>query len=427
MGFNNRSMSKGETKPSRTRKVTPSPIPSELESTRPGSSFVVDNQKAVVKRIKLRWILLPVYALVVILFGVFLGYNQGLEERQLAISSQVDESLQEQFDLGVQDLLEGQYSIARQRFEFILDSDPEFPGAAELLDKALEAQNRPTLTASPIYTPTPERSPTATLDPNSLDELFSGAQSALTRSDWNLVIEACILLIGQDEEYRRTEVNQMLYTALQNRGLEKIWAGNQEQGLYDLSLASKLASLSSQADSWRRSAEFYLFANSYFGLDWPLATQYFSQICVAGIWDACFKFARSAWAYADELILAEDPCGAIVQYDASLRTMPDGAKEPTATEAAAMCQTATALSPTTTPTGTLTTGTLFPTGTPTMTATLPLGPTSTPTPTATLPLGPTATPTSTATLTLPGPTTTATPTPTPTITPTATPTTPPPS
>jgi hypothetical protein len=358
------------------------------------------------RRFKPTWVLYPLYVVLVLLVSAVLGYNQGMEERQLAQNSQVDASLQEQFDLGVQDLLDGNYSIAQQRFEYILNQDPTYPGATELLGNALEAQNQPTLTASPAYTPTPELSPTATLDANSLDELFIGAQAALTRGDWNLVIEASILMIAQDEEYRRSEVNQLLYTALQNRGLEKIWAGDQEQGLYDLSLASKVAALSSQADSWRRSAEFYLFANSYFGLDWPLATQYFSQICTAGIWDACFKYARSAWSFADELIEAEDPCAAVVQYDASLNTLPDGAKEPTATEAASRCLTATAPSPTTTTTSTPTVGTAFPTSTPTSTATLSVGPTSTPTPT----------PTETS----PGPGDTDTPTPTPTSTPTPT-------
>jgi hypothetical protein len=168
-----------------------------------------------------------------------------------------------------------------------------------------------------------------------------------------------------------------------------------------------VAALDSQAASWRRSAAYYLFANSYFGLDWALSTQYFAEICTAGVWDACFKYARSAWEYADQLFKDEDPCAAVPQYEASLLTLEDAGKAPTATEAFDVCLTATAQSPTPTATLDLTT-TATPTGTltgPTFTPTVtPTGaPPATPTPTATL--GDTPTPTATAT-----PTTTDTPT-----------------
>ena len=328
------------------------------------------------------------FGTVVVLAGALTGYASGLGKRAARQQSEQGAAQREQFDLGVLDLLGGRYELAKQRFEYILSVDPSYSGALELLEEARAALNQPTLTPVPSSTPTLDVTPTATLDLSSLDGLVEAARAANNRGDWNTAIEILVTLIGEAPTHRRGEVNELLYAALRNRGLEKIWAGDREQGIYDLALAERLTALDGQAQSWRSTAGFYSFANSYFGLDWPLSTEYFAQICAAGIWDGCFKYARSAWEYADLLFKEADPCGAVVQYDASLLTLdrPDG--PPTATEAFNICLTATAVTPTPSPTIDLS---VTPTGTP--------GPSPTPTDTPTL--GPSATPTETPTATTP--------------------------
>lgn len=357
-----------------------------------------------------RWLLgIPLYGLLVLGVAGLAGYRSGLEQREQAEVALANQALQEQFDLGVQDLLAQRYELARQRFDYILSVDPHYPGVLELLEQARQALNQPTLTPSPLPSPTIIASPTATLDFGNLDGLFAAAQAAQLQGDWDGVINALLALRDQSPDHRRQEANQMLYAALRSRGLQKIWNGEQEQGIYDLSLARRLGPLDGQAQSWLNSAAFYLFADSYYGLDWPLAAQHFGQICGAGIWDACFKFARSAWEYGDLLFKNDDdPCAAVDQYETSLDTYSDSSRAPTATEMAEVCMTATAPRPTDTPTVTVDL-TLFFTETPT----LP-GPTESLTPTLS---GPTFTPTFTLTS---GPT--ATPTPTPTATSTFTPT-----
>ncbi len=359
-----------------------------------------------------RWLLVMLlYGLIILGIAGVGGYLTGLEDREALAAGQRAQALQEQFDLGVQDLLAGRLEIARQRFDFILSEDPQFPGALELLEEARAGLNEPTLTPSATASPTSAATPTPTLDLGSIDGLFATAQTAQVQSNWTGVIEALVAILAEAPEYRPDEVDQMLFSALRSRGLEKIWAGQQEEGIYDLALAERIYPLDSQADSWRRSAAFYLFANSYFGLDWELATRHFAQICQAGIWDGCFKYARSAWEYADLLFEEEDPCEAVVQYEASLLTLEDAAKAPTATESFNVCMTATAPSPT--PTITPTLGTV--TGSPTFAVT------ETPTPP-----GPTLTPTASFTITPPGaPSKTPTPIPTATETPTPSPTAPP--
>ena len=366
-----------------------------------------------------RWALIAVaYGLVILSIAGIAGYFTGREDRAAIASGQRSQALREQFDLGVQDLLEGRHEIAQQRFDYILSEDPQYPGALELLEKARAALNEPTITPSATASPTSAATATPTLDLGSIDGLFATAQSAQVQGNWTAVIEALVAILAEAPDYRPSEVDQLLFSALRSRGLEQIWSGNQEQGIFDLALAERIFPLDGQADSWRRSAAFYLFANSYFGLDWELSTLHFAQICQAGIWDGCFKYARSAWEYADLLFKEDDPCAAVVQYEASLLTIEDAAKAPTATESFAVCMTATAPSPTPTVTPTPTFGIV--TASPTMTATgspSPPGPSLTPTAsyTATPPGAPSDTPTAM-------PTETSTPTPPPTEPPTETPT-----
>jgi len=181
----------------------------------------------------------------------------------------------------------------------------------------------------------------------------------------------------------------MLYLAFRSRGLNRIWQGDQEQGIYDLNQAERLGTLDQTAVSWRNSAAFYLTANSFLGVDWEQAAAYFGQICSGGTWDSCAKYAFASYNYAAVFLEEEDWCSASYWYDQSLRTYQNNDIVPTATIAAEQCLTATA--PTVTSTLTETpTGTADPgeTPEPTSTADVPsatstVGATSTETPTAT--------------------------------------------
>jgi tetratricopeptide (TPR) repeat protein len=352
-------------------------------------------------RIRKYWwvIVFPAFLIIVLSIAVLTGYQSGLEQREIETREQESMALLDQFNLGVEDLTAGRYDLAKQRAEYILSVDPDNEAAIGLLDLALKALNQPTLTPTPLITPT-KTTPTATPDVSTVEKHYEAAAAAVGRGDWTAALDLLVDLRADHPEYRTEEVNQMMFTALRNRGFESILQGNQEQGIYDLSLAERFAPLDNQAASWRRSAEFYLFANSYVGLDWSQAYRLFSDLCGAAIWDSCYKFALSARSYADLLVATQDPCAALLPYEQSLITLYDGDLVVTATEAANLCLTATAATPTETPTleGTET-------ETPTPTATnggVVITPTLTPTPT-TSPTGATVTqtptPTYTATLT----------------------------
>jgi len=356
------------------------------------------------------WVILILLVVAVMTTAVLTGYASGLKRRESLNTEEVAQVAKQQFDRAIEELLAGNLEVARQRFEYVLSLDPNYPGAAEFLGDVLTSLNQPTPTASPAASPTP----TGTPDFTSYDSTFASAQSAFARGDWSSTLDILIRLRGGDPEFRLAEVNQLMAGALRNRGMDKLFAGDLEQGIYDLTLAQRFGPLDSQAVSWMRSAEFYIFANSYFGLDWALATENFAQMCQANIWGSCIKYGQAAREYAGLLAADGDPCAAQTYYEIGYSYVGPDTSEPTATHVANLCATATAPTPTSTVTAT-----------PTETGTFVIVDTPTPTNTgasATFTSTPTATSTGSGS-TPPPPTPTATPTqtPAPTATPTSTP------
>jgi hypothetical protein len=343
------------------------------------------------------WILLlAVFAAgVILLIAAGSGYGAGLGAAEATLVGQNVHAVGDQFNLGVEDLLAGRYDLARQRFEYVLSLDPANADAAELLERANAALFVPTSTPGP--TPTPI-TPTPTLDVGSLETLFGQVQASFAQEDWGRVIEASLVIRQRDPQFRRSEIDVLLAQALRNRGVQRILGRQFELGLYDLALAERFGPLDGGATSWRNTAAFYTFANSFFVVDWFRSEDNFSQLCAGGMWDSCSKFARAAMEVGHIYLASATPCQAVEHYEDSLRTRANDALNPTATHAARWC--ATQMAPTPTPTIS-STWTVGPTAT--------LGPTDTESPTP--PGAPTETPTMTETASItPSPTETPTPT-----------------
>jgi tetratricopeptide (TPR) repeat protein len=345
---------------------------------------------------------LGLFAVIVFTIAALTGISAGHRKAALSTDQLLAQAAQEQFDLGVEDLLATRYELARQRFEYVLQINPDYPGAAELLGRTMAGLEMPT----PLPSPTgPPPTPTPTLDVSSLQSLYDQAQAMVSQGGWSTALEALITLRGRDITYRAAEVDALMSQALRNLGLQEIQQGLHEQGIYHLSLAARFGPLDNEAIAWMNSAAFYQWADAHYGLNWAEAARLFGQICSGRTWDACRKYATSAMEYGHLLMATGDPCGAASQYDQSLRTFSNSALEPTYDYASKRCLTATAGTPT-------------PTVTETPTPTLFVSITDTPSPTVTG-SGGGATPTSTPT---PTETTVAAASETPTVTPTDTPT-----
>lgn len=355
------------------------------------------------------WFILLFSAMVVL--GSLAGYLSGTQARVGIQTRIIELTNQEQYELGVQDLEAGRYEVARQRFEYILEHDPSYPGVTEKLAEAMAVLYA---TATPTPAP-PSASPTPTFDPRPKEELFNQAKALVASQDWTRAIDTLSALRKEDRGYQVARVDGLLFMSLRNRGVDKIWKeGNLEGGLYDLSLAERFGPLDAQANSARELARLYTIGSSFWEVHPEQAVYYFGQVAAAapGLrdasgWTANERHRASLIHYGDLLASQGDWCSAQTQYELALAITADAALQETKNLVALKCS-----PPSPTPE----------LGTETATPTSTLPPGLTPTPTFTQGILPTETSTSTPqphTLT---PTNTdAAPPPTPTVTSSATP------
>lgn len=419
--------------------------PSELEADTQPVRVKQQEESAPETEPSRRWIWVVSVILFLLIVGVgsgMAGYNDGIVLRQNMEGDQIAQLLQMQYELGLQDIVAGRLDLARQRWLFVLENDPEFPGLVDQMVRLMMEMNA-TATVTPVP---PTLTPTPTRDMSGVDELFNRAVSFFSAGNWTAVIDTLVALRSEDLDFRVTDVDDMLYTALRNRGEGRILVeGDLEGGIYDLTLAEHFAPLDVDAVTYREWARLYLTGLGFWAAYPEQAVYYFSQVAAAAPnlrdgsgWTASGRLYVSLIHYAEWLAEKEEWCESQRILEDVLARGANPELEPTATYVFLQCTTPTPtitltatetptetatsmfpMTPTDTPLGTLTsTNTPTATSSPTETAT-PGGPTPTSTDTST----PTSTPSATQTFTTtPTPTITPTPTPTSSPTPTATPT-----
>lgn len=296
--------------------------PEAIESTSPGEQVNEVDQIVEKKPHRLKWYLLGI--LIVILgaaLGGLLGYNAGQNLRLQAEQDQKVMVATNQYQLGLMDMEAGRYEMARKRFEFVINTDPNFPGAADQLAKAL-------LEISLALTPTPEPTPTLapTPDLRTEQEMFAQIEQALANQDWAGAIASIEALRNLNLEYRAVDVDGMYYIALRYLGVEDILnRGELEVGIYNLTLAERFAPLDVDAINYRNWARQYIAAASFWKIDWPRVIEYFAQIYPAlpnlrdssGL-TATERYRQALIGYGDQLVLESKYCEAQAQYEAAL-------------------------------------------------------------------------------------------------------------
>jgi tetratricopeptide (TPR) repeat protein len=265
------------------------------------------------------WIALGSIALVVA--GLLLGVLAGVNARKAAELEQIKQSLGEQFELGVQEMKDGQYDRARQRFEYVLKYNSTYPGAQEKLTEVMVLLS---VTATPSASPTPEVSPTPDL--RGVEQLFSDAQRMIDESNWEGAQLAIDKLRKDNPDFETIKVDGMYYILLRNRGVDKINVQhNLEGGIYDLTLAERFGPLDNSSAGLRNFAKVYLIGSSLWGVDWAQAAYYFQQVAAAtpGMTDSSGYTAGGRYfialvEYGKVLLNQDKPCDAQVQFELAL-------------------------------------------------------------------------------------------------------------
>lgn len=422
-----------ETKPTTVNNQHPAP---QNSTTHQDSTKTVDRTPTskIIRVLQRNKTLLIILVLAVLLFtftiitGSFAGYFSGKQALLTMESAQVESTIYEQFDLGVQNLLGGDLEIARQRFEYVLSQDPSYPGAADRMAEVLTILYA---TATPTLIP-PTGTPSPTADPRPAQDLFAKAEGLLANWEWTAAIDTLVGLRKENPSYQTARVDGMLYLALRYRGIEKILKEhNLEGGIYDLALAENFAPLDVEAGNARNWARLYIIGSSFWEAYPEQAAYYFGQVASAAPylrdasgWTATDRYRASLIQYGDQLARNEDWCTSQVQYEIAYSIRADDNLLKKIEDVALECSPPTATIPSVTITFTPTiTGSI--TVSPTLTGTI-FPPQLTPSPTPGSPTGtqvvPTPTPTDPPPTTEIPPTPEPSETPSPTEEPTATPT-----
>ncbi len=270
----------------------------------------------------------------------FAGYNSAVSQRTRYQSTLVAGESASQYALALQDIALGNFDRARQRLEYIIQIDPNFPDASTRLAYVLAQQRvtaTPTLAPSPTLTPTP--------DYRGRDDLFTQAQSLLTSRDWTGTIDTLLLLRKNYPDYMAVKVDGMLFVALRNRGVDKIAQSHDlEGGNYDLTLAERFGPLDAEARNWRDWADMYIRGASFWDVDWAQAVYYFSQLADAAPnlsdssgWTASNRYLDALLGYGDWFAANGQWCDAQAQYDTYMSMMASQQVEPTAVYASNKC------------------------------------------------------------------------------------------
>jgi tetratricopeptide (TPR) repeat protein len=226
------------------------------------------------------WIVFAI-AIVLVIAGALFGASAGVSARKNLAATQVEQALGEQFKMSQDDLAAERYDVASQRLTWILEKNPQYPGAAELLTEVLVKQ---AATATPTVTPTPDISPTPDL--RGVEELFNQATTKLAAGDWDGAQADLDMLRKNNPDYKTVLVDGMYYNLLRSRGVSKIappsgQAPNLEGGIYDLTLAEHFGPLDNYSAGLRNFSRYYLTGASFWELDWEQAYYYFSQVAPA--------------------------------------------------------------------------------------------------------------------------------------------------
>jgi tetratricopeptide (TPR) repeat protein len=292
----------------------------------------------------LSWPLLVTISLVALLLiaasSAVGGYFSGINERTNFEVTQVAQQVEEQYQLGLEDMQAKRYEMARQRFEYVIKLDPNYPGVTEQLALVLLEINT---TATPTLVPTPTLTPTP--DMRGAGELFSQSQLLLADGKWTEAIDTLLKLRKDEPEYQTIKVDSMLYVALRNRGVDRILReGDLEGGTYDLALAEKFGPLDIEASNMRTWADLYKTGASFWGLDWGQSAYYFGQIIVVAPnlrdntnMTASERFLIATIKYGDLLAATKEWCLAQEQYETAFSFGSDPSLEPTATWVTKRC------------------------------------------------------------------------------------------
>jgi hypothetical protein len=256
-------------------------------------------------------ILLAIYGTV-----VYIALERGQALSVENARQSLEEEIERQMTNARKDVEDGNYSLALRRLDWIMARQPEYPGLNALQQEAragMEFRLAPTPSPAPSMTPLAEEIPDE-IDDRS--EAFSELQKIAEGADWQMAVEEISAFQIKYPDFRRREIDTLLYNAYINLGSTLLTGDQVELGLFYLAQAETLGDLPADIEDQRTWAELYLAGIGFYGVDWATTVFYFRDLCAAAPFyqDACITLREALVAYGDQYAFNLDWCPAESLY-----------------------------------------------------------------------------------------------------------------
>ncbi len=254
----------------------------------------------------------------------YIGLQSGRTLREERLQQAREAELTNQMQRSRTEIEAGNFALASRRLQWVLEQDPGYPQARELLDEAQEGVQggRPQAEATPDgMAPTPQAGDTSGEAGDAAASRLRQAEQLLEQALWDQAITALINLQHEYPNYERRQTDELLHRAYIAQGVDLLYGEQIELGLYYLDQAQRLGDLPQDVRDQQHWAELYLGGMGYFGVNWEVTLFYFRDLCLAAPFfhEACSKLVEALVAYGDLYAAQLDWCPAQGLYEEAWR------------------------------------------------------------------------------------------------------------
>ncbi len=257
--------------------------------------------------------LVLVTVLAVLLLAVLWGIEQGLQERRAMIG----DIAFEQYRQGIQDLLDGDVVLAKQKFGQVvvveLQDTSALPPTATLAETAPESSPNSGLPA-----------PTPGINQVSQDEALAQVQALMEAEQWQEAIGQLHSLVELDPGYQPDLIGQMLFNAYYNQALAYEAAEDIEEATIALNEALRLRPENTNALALQQAISLYQEGLAQTGGDWDATITVLTELFAL---DPDFLDTTEqlflAYAGSGDSMRRSNPCFAVERYQLALQLQRD--------------------------------------------------------------------------------------------------------
>lgn len=250
-------------------------------------------------------------ALILLLFLVWQGYQDGLQRVKAQERQQIAILLQNATDLRNEGLRKEALVEYRKLLEINAQNEAALNGISALLD------------APETPTPLPTPSPAPVTAPNPIEIIWADAQTLYNAGRWQEAIKRMLQIQATQADFHQEEREEMLYTAYVSLAMEKSNAGSLEEAVQTFDKALALRPDAVQIQAIRAVTAQYLDALTYQFANWPKAIELLGDLYrrSPGYRDVRQRLQEAYIEYGKYLARQEDWCTAADQYTSAIAVL----------------------------------------------------------------------------------------------------------